>query len=325
MAVGVADEAQRPPRGEAGQFAYRRDEKRAIAAEQRAHQHGDGQRARGAHAARELGEIFVVAHAEDGHGRLIAGFARDALRALGAQPIAARGEIGERARRRAGEFIAQGGRQIVAVCQRLAQLRVFAKALERAPQGAGPEIGVEIARERDHRRALADLGERRGEAGGKAGPAGDRGLSDDVADRGAIDQLRFAERRRAAEHDGGDLALIGGERQHDVARRLRRARQGFGQRPAHQRRRVVEHGREAEFDLGARLGRQIGIEIGAGERAHRFSASLRVGPLREGEKSAHDPGVGAFERGRPCVDGGEGFHGLLRGAGDAIIAYSSPI
>ena len=92
-----------------------------------------------------------------------------------AQPIAAGGEIGERSRRRPGQFIAQRGRHARPVGQRLANLGVVAKALEDAPQRAGAQIGVEIGQQRDDRFPLSDLGQSRRQPGRQLRPAGDGG------------------------------------------------------------------------------------------------------------------------------------------------------
>ena len=139
--------------------------------------------------------------------------------------------------------------------------------------------------------ALADFGERRGDAGSEARAPRQGGLRYDVADRGAVDEFGVGERRRARENDARHFRLIAGEREHDMARRLGGARQRLGKRPAHQGRRVVEHRRQAERRFGARLRRQIGIEIGARQRARRLGAALRVGPLRPGEESSHNAGL----------------------------------
>jgi hypothetical protein len=56
--------------------------------------------------------------------------------------------------------------------------------------------------------------------------------------------------------------------------------------------RIVEQRREDHGDIVAERARQVGVEIGAGERARRLGALGGAGPLRPNEKSAHDAGRG---------------------------------
>jgi hypothetical protein len=84
--------------------------------------------------------------------------------------------------------------------QSLARLGIFAKPLADARQNARAEIGVEIASERNHRLPLPDFCERGGDAHAQPGPARQRDLSIDVADRGAVDKLGVGQHRRARQH-----------------------------------------------------------------------------------------------------------------------------
>ena len=184
----------------------------------------------------------------------------------------------------------------------------------------GGQIGLEIIGERENRVALADFGERRGDAGAEARTPRQGGLRHDVAGRGAIDEFGVGERRRARENDARHVRLVAGEREHDMARRLGGARQGLGEGAAHQRRGVVEHRRQAQRRFGAHLRRQIGIEIGARQRARGLGAAFRISPLRPGEESTHNAGLAGVEGPRPFGDGFDLSHVRLRSIPDLIIA-----
>ena len=115
---------------------------------------------------------------------------------------------------------------------------------------------------------------------GKRGAAGDRGLHRGAAGRHRIDQIGIDKQRRQREHRRRDLRLVGGKREHDGRRRARACRKRVGERAAHQRRRIVEQHQHRAFGGGEIVGREIGIEIGARQRAGRF------GPLA-GRRGAH--------------------------------------
>ena len=235
-----------------------------------------------------------------------------------AQPVAARGEFRQRARGRGGEFVAQRRGQIGARRQGVANLGVVAEALEQSPQRARPEVGVEIVGKRDRRLAPADFRQRRRDSRRQARPPGDGALGGGVAGRGEIDEFGLGQQRRPAEHHRGDVGLVGGERQHDRARRLERAGERLGERAAHQSRWVVEHRGEAELGLGALVGRKIGIKVGPRQGARRFGALPGVGPLPPGEESAHDPRLAGVERQRPFGDRFDGSDGRLGGFGERL-------
>ena len=230
--------------------------------------------------------------ADDGRRRLLARVASDALGALGGEPVAARREFGQRARGRGGEFVAQRRRQIGARRQSVADLGVVAEALEQAPQRARPDVGVEIVGERDRRLAPADFRQRRRNSRRQARPPSDGALRGGVAGRGEIDELGLGQQRRPAEHHCGDVGLVGGERQHDRARRVERAGERLGERAAHQSRWVVEHRGEAKLGLGALVSRKIGVE----DRPAPGRSPLRRAPRRRPVASRR--GIGARSQAR---------------------------
>ena len=201
--------------------------------------------------------------------------------------------------------------------QSVANLGVVAEALVQSPQRARSEVGVEIVGERDRRLAPADLRQRRRDWRRQARPPGDGALRDGVARRGEIDELGLGQQRRPAEHHRGDVGLVGGERQHDGARRLERPGKRLGERAAHQSRGVVEHRREAELGLGALVGRKIGIEVGPRQGARRFGALPSVGPLPPGG-IGHDPRLAGVDRQRPFGDRFDGYDGRLGSFGERL-------
>ena len=104
-----------------------------------------------------------------------------------------------------------------------------------------------------------------------------------------------------------------------MARRLGGAGEGLGEGAAHQGGRVVEHRGQAQRGLGARLRAEIGIEIGARQRARGLGAAFRVGPLRPGEKSSHNAGLAGVEGRRPLGDGFDLSHLRLRSVFELVI------
>ena len=99
---------------------------------------------------------------------------------------------------------------------------------------------------------------------------------------------RRRRKRRQRQDRRGDLRLVGSQRQHDRRRRARACRQRVGQRPAHQRRGVVEQHQHHAFGGGGIVGRQIGIKIGARQRPGCFrslAGRRRADPI---EKMADD-------------------------------------
>ena len=130
----------------------------------------------------------------------------------------------------------------------------------------------------------ADLGDRGRDRARQIGAARDRGLGLRPADRDRIDQVGIHQERRMLEHPARDLRLVGGEPENHRRRRLVAERQRPRQRLAHQRRRIVEQHDQRAFGGGAIIGRQIGIEIGARQRAGCFGAlggARRTEPLQE--------------------------------------------
>jgi len=144
----------------------------------------------------------------------------------------------------------------------------------------------------------------------------------DIAHRGAVDQFGFAQDSRARQHRAGDVGYVAGERQHDMMRGLAGAGQGFGQRAAHQRRMIVEQRGQADARLAAQRGRQIGIEIGARQRARGFRPPAGVRPLRPDQKAAHDGGIIGRRRFAPRADVVLAYGWLQRGP--RIILVSEP-
>lgn len=99
-----------------------------------------------------------------------------------------------------------------------------------------------------------------------------------------VDEIIFQQQRRARQYRDCDLRLVGGERVHHHPRRLLRAREHFGERAPHQRRRIVEQHDHRAFGGGEIVGGKIGVQIGARQRGRGFGpvAGRRIAdPLQE--------------------------------------------
>jgi len=143
-----------------------------------------------------------------------------------------------------------------------------------------------------------------------------RGVVDDLVKGGAVASMCVADLRRADqagvvdqwrtdEHGARDLGLVVGERHYDMARRVDRACQRFGERATHQRRGIVERRRHRHQRFGANRFGERRNQIGARERANGFGA--RGGRLlaHPGKCAPHHSGI---DRGRRKRGGGEGVH-----------------
>ncbi len=84
--------------------------------------------------------------------------------------------------------------------------------------------------------------------------------------------------------------MIGGERHHEGPRRARRIGAGFGQRPAHGQRRIVEEGQQRRLGLPGRVRAEAAVEIGLRQGARGLGPPLGGGVLRQGEELAEDHG-----------------------------------
>jgi hypothetical protein len=124
----------------------------------------------------------------------------------------------------------------------------------------------------------ADLRNRGGNRARQVEPPGDRGLHIARPDRHEIDEISVDEERRVKQHRSRDLGLVVCKRQHDGGRRVLTRGERLRERAAHQRRRIVEQHEHRAFGGGAVVGCEVGIEIGARERARRF------GPLAGGRR-----------------------------------------
>ena len=159
---------------------------------------------------------------------------------------------------------------------------IVAEAVKNASEQSRRTIDLEIADQRENRIALPGLGQRGGGARGQVWPARQRRLNDHVSGRGAVDEVGVGQHGRVLKHRGGGFGLVGRQREDHSARRVVGPAQSHRQRPAHQDRRIVEERGHRQRRFGAQGRGQIGVEIGAGERARPFRPRIRVGGLRPG-------------------------------------------
>ena len=116
----------------------------------------------------------------------------------------------------------------------------------------------------------ADFGDCGGDRARQRRAARHRGLDRRAAGRHRLDQIGIDEQRRQRQHRRGDARLIGSERKNDRRRRVGARGKSIGERAAHQRRGIVEQHQHGALGGAKIVGRQIGIEEGARQRAGRF-------------------------------------------------------
>ena len=214
------------------------------------------------------------------HRRLLAGFLGDAQRAILGQPVARDDKAGERLRELGHQRLPDMRRQVLELEQGLADRREMAEAFDDAFDREDRKVGIVVLDQRQAGLGRADLGNRRRDRARQVRAARDCRLHGAGAGRDMIDKIGVEQKRRAFEHDAGDLAVVGGERMDDGGRRQFAVGQRFGQRMAHQGRRIVE-----QHDHGALAGGAIvlaHVRIKVGPRQGR----CRIGALG-GRSGAH--------------------------------------
>ena len=107
---------------------------------------------------------------------------------------------------------------------------------------------------------------------GRSARACDRDLPLRLAGCDRLDQIGVEQQRRALQHRRGHVRLVGGERMHHRRRRVLAAGEDLGERAAHQRRRIVEQHDHGALGGGPIVVGEIGIEVGARQRAGGFGA-----------------------------------------------------
>ena len=90
--------------------------------------------------------------------------------------------------------------------------------------------------------------------------------------RHRIDQVGIDQKRRLLQHMAGDFRLVGGEPHDDCWRSLFADGERLRQGGAHQRRWIVEKHQHRAFRGGAIVGRKLGEDVGARQRAGRIGA-----------------------------------------------------
>jgi hypothetical protein len=141
----------------------------------------------------------------------------------------------------------------------------------------------------DHARlGRADFGDRGGDCALQWRAGGDRRLEIAPADRHEVDQFGVDEQRRARQHQRRDVGMIGCPRINHGIGRVRAPRQRFGERPAHQRRRVVEQHDHRALGGGAIVIRQVGVKIGPRQGTDRFGTLTGRGGARPMQELTDD-------------------------------------
>ena len=144
------------------------------------------------------------------------------------------------------------------------------EALDDAVGRQWGQVGTVIFNEHQAGFCGADFGDCGGDRARQRRAARDRSLDRRTAGRHRIDQIGIDEQRRQRQHRRGDARLVGGKRENDRRRRIGARGERVGERAAHQRRRIVEQHQHGALGGAEVVGRQIGIEEGARQRAGRF-------------------------------------------------------
>ena len=97
------------------------------------------------------------------------------------------------------------------------------------------------------------------------GAAGNRDLRQRGRGRHRIDEVGVKKDRRAREHTGCDLRLIGGKPHDHGGRRVLASGERLGEGHAHQRRGIIQRHDQRGLGGGAVVRGQIGVQIGARE------------------------------------------------------------
>ena len=169
--------------------------------------------------------------------------------------------------------LARRGRQIVARQQRLADRREMAEALHDAVERERRDVAASDFRSgSDRLRREPTSAIAAATARWQPGRPRDRGLHCRTRRPTQSTRSESSSSGERARHDRGDIRLIGRQRMHDGRRRILARRECLRERDAHQRRRIVEQHDHRAFGGGAIVRRQIGIEIGARERAGGLGA-----------------------------------------------------
>ena len=256
-----------------GELGERLLEEVDVAGEQRA-QHQPGVELAGlaqmADQRRDFGRLDV--RRED-HGRLLAGFLRDALRPALVEPVARDREARERLGHLDDQRVAGRGGKVVPGEQRLADRREMAETRHDAVEREQRDVGAGIfdQRQAGFRRSRLRRARRRPSAAGRRG-ARSRTASSAPPIAIASTRSESSRSRRAFEHDRRDVRLVVDQRMHHGGRRFGLDAERVGERVAHQRRRIVEQHDHRAFGGDAVVFDQVGVQIGAGERRGGFRA-----------------------------------------------------
>ena len=174
--------------------------------------------------------------------------------------------------------------------QRLAHKRQMAVPFGHPAKAQRCNVGAAVGEKRHAGFRFADFGDRR------------RKLRMETTGRSAISfcvafwptatrSIRSAsrEQRRARQAPGGDFRLVGRQRIDDLERRVMAERQRLGERQPHFRRGVVEQQRQRRFGRAAVLEREVGVDIGARQRACCRCARSTPWPCTSISKNAKQP------------------------------------
>jgi hypothetical protein len=176
----------------------------------------------------------------------------------------------QRLRQLGDQNLARGNGKIVTRQRQFAHGGEMAVAFDDTIDRERRNVGIVVLQQRQAGFLGADFGDRGGDRTRQRGAARDRGLHRRRAGRHGIDQIGIDEQRRERQHGRRDVRVVGGQRQHDGRRRARARRECVGERPAHQRRGIVEQHQHRAFGGAEIVGRKIGVEIGAGQCACCF-------------------------------------------------------
>jgi hypothetical protein len=166
----------------------------------------------------------------------------------------------------------RGHRQVDAREHRLADGADASEPGDQAIERGRRERGVRILQRDEAGFDRAGLGDRGGDRALQRSARGHRSLQIAAARGDDVDELGIDQQRRARQHQGSGLGVIGSEGMDDGVRRIGAPRQRLGERPPHQRRGIVEQHDHGALGGGPVFFGEVGVEIGPRESSGRLGA-----------------------------------------------------
>ena len=243
-----------------------------MAGQQRAQHEPGSELAARAQVADERPRVGIGTERGDRDGAPVAGVAHHLVGPAAGEPLAVDHEVGKQRGQHAHQHVTRGHRQVGAREHRLADGADASEPGDEAIERGRRERGVGILQRDEAGLDRPGLGDRSSHRALQRHAGGDRGLQIAAARGDDIDKLGIDQQRRARQHQRCDIGMIGGQGMDDGMGRVGASRQRFGERPPHQRRRIVEQHDHGALGGGPIFLGEVGVEIGPCESPGRLGA-----------------------------------------------------